>query len=425
MKTRYPGLSVLVTLAMATWFSGCTDEDCVAPVVAPSAITNLRVASATSESVLLTWSIDPGGPAPAAFEVRMSTELPVDDGWWAAGMEPHTEPVNGPDSLGVCSVRVVDLDSGTYFTVRSVSEAGEVSAPSNVVHGITAPTGVTRIPPFNGMGGIGMPTWSPDGSRLAFKANRLGSPQYSIVVARADGTDLRLYGSPEQSISNPSWSPDGTRIACDLRDDGVVGLIDVDTGALTPLPGTGADGETRCPQWSPDGTKLVFHVLGDNGLNLRIFDLVDGSLQVLTDGDGGVNGFSFRSCPAWSPDGTTIAYSGSDSTLGDIYTIPAAGGIPTRITEDGGMDPCWSPDGSFLMYERVVAADYEQLYVVPAEGGTPEPACDDLGYGADASWGHDPTSELFGASRVAFRHRWHMGPDEIRVFKVCGDELSP
>jgi tricorn protease len=54
--------------------------------------------------------------------------------------------------------------------------------------------------------------------------------------------------------------------------------------------------------------------------------------------------------PAFSPDGKTIAYSANYEGPTEIYTIPAAGGLPTRRTFEGGnaIVVGWTPDGKIL-----------------------------------------------------------------------------
>src|SRR2546426_10617675 len=55
------------------------------------------------------------------------------------------------------------------------------------------------------------PTWSPDGSQIAFSSVRDGNTE--IYVMRADGTGLRrVTNDPAEDVS-PAWSPDGSTIA--------------------------------------------------------------------------------------------------------------------------------------------------------------------------------------------------------------------
>jgi Tol biopolymer transport system component len=64
--------------------------------------------------------------------------------------------------------------------------------------------------------------------------------------------------------------------------------------------------------------------------------------------------------PAWSPNGRFIAFWGMGRTPGgsnlssarDLWIVPAEGGSPWRITDDPHVDWCpqWSPDGSFVYF---------------------------------------------------------------------------
>jgi Tol biopolymer transport system component len=56
------------------------------------------------------------------------------------------------------------------------------------------------------------PSWSPDGSRIAFVTTRNGRAE--IFVMNADGTEQRLIAAmPNTNLVDPRWSPVGDRIA--------------------------------------------------------------------------------------------------------------------------------------------------------------------------------------------------------------------
>ncbi len=81
--------------------------------------------------------------------------------------------------------------------------------------------------------------------------------------------------------------------------------------------------------------------------------------------------------PRFSPDGSRIAFSGNYDGNTDIYTVPATGGEAVRITHhplpDRMMD--WYPDGKSLLFASMMASGrsrYYQLYRVAATGGLPE-----------------------------------------------------
>ncbi len=72
--------------------------------------------------------------------------------------------------------------------------------------------------PANGM----YPSWSPDGTRLAFMSSRNGKTE--LFTMKADGTDQKKLLEVERGDAvDPRWSPDGSRIAFVHLPDGVNG----------------------------------------------------------------------------------------------------------------------------------------------------------------------------------------------------------
>ena len=81
-----------------------------------------------------------------------------------------------------------------------------------------------------------------------------------------------------------------------------------------------------------------------------------------------------ESSPAFSPDGSLIAFSGQYDGNTDVYVIPAAGGIPKRLTWHPGPDIVrgFTPDGKsvvFITMRDQPVPSYMSLYAVPAGGG--------------------------------------------------------
>ena len=76
--------------------------------------------------------------------------------------------------------------------------------------------------------------------------------------------------------------------------------------------------------------------------------------------------------PYFSPDGQTIAYSALIRGNLDVYTVPAAGGVPRRLTYHPGTDVAvgWSPDGKDVLFlsGRSAWNDFAQLFRIPADG---------------------------------------------------------
>ena len=83
-----------------------------------------------------------------------------------------------------------------------------------------------------------------------------------------------------------------------------------------------------------------------------------------------------RDRSAFSPDGTQIAFTGEYDGNVDVYVVPAAGGVPRRLTCHPGADAAvgWTPDGKRVLFSssrRRAIRTASRLFTVPAEGGFP------------------------------------------------------
>ena len=119
------------------------------------------------------------------------------------------------------------------------------------------------------------PSWSPDGSKIAYTCARLNPPYFTtgICVMNADGTNpVRLTGNGFRNVTgnyrrdnlrDPSWSPDGSKIAavCDGRSSVIGGLTGVcvmnadGTNLVLVYDVLAALGDMA---WSPDGSKIAY-----------------------------------------------------------------------------------------------------------------------------------------------------------------------
>src|SRR6266545_4958061 len=228
------------------------------------------------------------------------------------------------------------------------------------------------------------PAWSPDGTRIAFRTGDPEKPESekTISVIDADGTDGHVLATLEGELQNPgapTWSPDGSMLAFAINGIYVVNADGTDLRLVTRY-----EGERTCadlePSWSPDGSSIAFAVrceAGDEGIWLVDPDGTD-RRQLLAPSKELVS----LSFPAWSPDGSRIAFAGVSGGPPefeyDIYVMNADGGGITKLTEGLGFPtmPSWSPDGSKIAFldwstERVLAinADGMDLQTI-AEGAT-------------------------------------------------------
>lgn len=209
--------------------------------------------------------------------------------------------------------------------------------------------------------------WSPDGSKLAFDSSRTDpdpgdSKQINdIFVMNADGSRVTKLTDSKGGSADAAWSPDGSLIAfdADRRDyPAKQGIYVMDTTGgdlrrITILPGSAAN--DLAPRFSPDGSRLAFTRYRGKGRaeKAALFTVrLDGSnLHQLTS-------FSMHAGDAdWSPDGRRIvfeAYPNPDA-YGDIYVVPAKGGRAINLTRNpigqaGSADPVWSPNRRKILF---------------------------------------------------------------------------
>jgi len=97
--------------------------------------------------------------------------------------------------------------------------------------------------------------------------------------------------------------------------------------------------------------------------------------------------------PFFSPDGKWIAFSGMYDGNLDIYVMPAEGGTPRRLTWHPSPDVAagWTPDGKKVLFRspREAYADFDRLYTVPLEAGAVEAL--PMWRGEEASFSPDGT----------------------------------
>lgn len=244
------------------------------------------------------------------------------------------------------------------------------------------------------------PSWSPDGSRIAFVNVDSATPLGSIWTVNADGSEPTLLtdgdGQCPDGIDHPDWSPDGSKLAVVCYPDpggsqGSIATFDLATKTLTPLVTVDwPEHLDSPPSWSADGNSLAYSVLHWDPTNtfisgslIAVVPAASGTEQRITSFD------TSMSTPDWKPDGSEIVVSSYD--LGNIqttdqpsnlYVIKPDGTGQRQLTMssvDGSMRiarPHWSPDGSQIVVSVATASngttvDDVQLAYVDPVGGEP------------------------------------------------------
>ena len=223
---------------------------------------------------------------------------------------------------------------------------------------------------------------SPDGSRVAYICPDPNFGEGSICVADRDGSNaMRILGYIGEELTQPSWSPDGSRLAfVRTRNDGArnvshIWIANADGSNARPLTDN-VVGDQSMPAWSPrlpDGTERIAFVQ-DLNLSPRIWTMrIDGSDRRLLGSTAGAHDIQ----PAWSPDGRTIAFQRiSASVAADIWLMNADGTseralMPAPLS-GSQLSPTWSPDGRLIAFasahEASSTGSTYQIYTVWSDG---------------------------------------------------------
>jgi dipeptidyl aminopeptidase/acylaminoacyl peptidase len=275
-------------------------------------------------------------PAPTAWAQAISAPLPVRDAMEIRAFVSRMPVVISPDGQRVAYTVRTSYRFPTFtdfFAERGIpGEAFESQV--RVTHTRTGETHELTPSNVNSWG----PTWSPDGTRLAFYSDQDEYPHVWAWDAEI-GRSRRL----SDEIARPSWN-------------------------------------WQVPRWSPDGRSIVVKLL-PTGTEVEQQDLLARrtSVERTPEGDeltarvfsrrspAGAVGVASQEVPAWFPG----AYGG------DLAVIDVATGVARRLTAD--LMPAWwgiSPDGEWVAFTHIAGRDaatdesFYTLAVVPMTGGT-------------------------------------------------------
>ena len=262
--------------------------------------------------------------------------------------------------------------------------AGPVGLPNGPLIVVTSDGGVQHLEliPTDGSrgqrltpdldGSFSSLSTSPDGRHIAFIYNFPNGGHYLRVLDLVSGDEMNLAGG---NVSGPTWSPDGTRIAYRIYGDtDGIKIVPADlSGSAVSVKGTGMIAGD--PSWSPDGTAIAFEGRdSQGGSSVMVVDLARGEPQTLAHVPGSdhvpAGSVHVPADPVWTLDGSEIDF----AVAGGIWQVGSQGGEPSLLTgltqeewvaSGAPATPVfqsWSPDGQSLVY-------VSRSYQIPVSGG--------------------------------------------------------
>jgi len=202
------------------------------------------------------------------------------------------------------------------------------------------------------------PAWSPDQKTLIFASARIGIEK----VFELNLTEWKPKKQITRGVGRdktPCFSPDGRKIVYSSQPIGspipYIWIIDLDTNDMTQYL-SGYE-----PLFSPDGKKVLFESKKAGNSDIWILDLATGDqVQIAADPTHDFD-------PAWSPDGKLVAFASHRSGNSDIWVMKSDGSGLIQITTHPEVDryPTWSADARKLYFSSYRnGKDYDLFEVI-------------------------------------------------------------
>lgn len=326
---------------------------------------------------------DPGEPDPRTGESEAPPGTPDN---YAPSMPAPSQGSGDRGSSPLGGTGSVAGSATPATSSRTVAFIGSEEGRTAVF--VANPNGSDARRLTSGPGNSFWPTWSRDGSRLAFYNDRDGTNRIYVVGADGRGEDL-LVDLGNDHATQPAWSPVEdvvafTRFARPVAQTTVgpttqkgIWVVRADGTELRQVVASAS----AQPAWSPDGEELAFV---DAESALRVVDVASGKVRTVA---------ASANVPQWSPDGRRLAFGRVVDGREQLFVVNADGSGERRIVSSDAYDslPEWSPDGESIVFSRdpdgragtVSCTSLEScgaggagpsgLWVVSSSGGQPEP----------------------------------------------------
>lgn len=246
------------------------------------------------------------------------------------------------------------------------------------------------------------PSWSSDGTRIAFMSERSGNEDVWIINAddyaeiQDTARQLTLDAGRDH---HPAWSPVDERIAFVSNREGFehIFIVNSDGTGLTQL--TSGEYDDSHPTWSDDGTRVVF----SRGGEIWVIDDDGNNENSITS-----NSIEWNLEPVWSPDGTRIAF--TKSLYVDDVALMGVDGDNMQVLTNSGSDflPTWSKLTDQIVFVTLRDEKASAIWIMNSNGSLEENYIDNENIWWDSEPEQSPIDEniAFQSTRNGIWNIW-------------------
>ncbi len=191
-----------------------------------------------------------------------------------------------------------------------------------------------KISAFKGINGA--PVWSPDGKKIALTLSKGGNPDiYILTLATKKLKQITKHWGID---TEPSWTPDGNELVFTSSRSGKPQIYRVSANGGSAKRLTFEGRYNASAEVSSDGRTLVFVQGEGNVFKICTMDMQSSFVQVLTDGP-------LDESPSFSPNGSMVLYASTDKFKGVLAAVSTDGRFKQKLVLSEGdvREPTWGP----------------------------------------------------------------------------------